>query len=111
MAEFDVIISGGMVVDGTRLPRYQADVGVKDGKIAKIGNLKTHTARQGYRRERQDCRAGLCRSAYALRCAAFLGSVLHDFELARRHLSRNRQLRFRLRAGQSPTCAIARCSR
>ncbi|MGA2408987.1 MAG: amidohydrolase family protein, partial [Candidatus Binataceae bacterium] len=44
MAEFDVIISGGMVVDGTRLPRYQADVGVKDGKIAKIGNLKTHSA-------------------------------------------------------------------
>jgi N-acyl-D-amino-acid deacylase len=44
MAEFDVVISGGMVVDGTRLPRYQADVGLKDGKIAKIGNLKKHTA-------------------------------------------------------------------
>jgi N-acyl-D-aspartate/D-glutamate deacylase len=44
MAEFDVIISGGMVVDGTRLPRYQADVGIKDGKIAKIGYLKGHTA-------------------------------------------------------------------
>jgi len=44
MAEFDVVISGGVVVDGTRLPRYQADVGIKDGKIAKIGNLKTHSA-------------------------------------------------------------------
>ena len=44
MAEFDVIISGGVVVDGTRLPRYQADVGIKDGKIAKIGNLKKHSA-------------------------------------------------------------------
>jgi len=44
MAEFDVIISGGMVVDGTRLPRYQADLGIKDGKIAKIGNLKGHQA-------------------------------------------------------------------
>jgi N-acyl-D-amino-acid deacylase len=44
MADFDVIISGGMVVDGTRLPRYQADVGIKDGKIAKIGNLKKHSA-------------------------------------------------------------------
>jgi N-acyl-D-aspartate/D-glutamate deacylase len=44
MAEFDVLIRGGMVVDGTRLPRYQADVGIKDGRIAKIGNLKAHQA-------------------------------------------------------------------
>jgi len=44
MADFDVVISGGIVVDGTRLPRYQADVGIKDGKIAKIGNLKKHSA-------------------------------------------------------------------
>ncbi|MGA2409002.1 MAG: hypothetical protein ABSG46_01255, partial [Candidatus Binataceae bacterium] len=42
MAEFDVVIRGGMVIDGTRLPRYRADVGVKDGRIAAIGNLKAH---------------------------------------------------------------------
>ena len=66
MAEFDVIISGGMVVDGTRLPRYQADVGIKDGKIAKIGNLKSHSADKRDRRDRQDRRSGLRRSAYAL---------------------------------------------
>ena len=42
MLEFDTIIRGGMVIDGTRMPRYQADVGIKDGKIAKIGHLKTH---------------------------------------------------------------------
>lgn len=46
MAEYDVIIKGGMVVDGTRLPRYQADVGIKDGLIAKIGNLKTHQGKK-----------------------------------------------------------------
>jgi N-acyl-D-aspartate/D-glutamate deacylase len=46
MAEFDVLIRGGMVVDGSRLPRYQADVGIKDGKIAKIGNLKAHQAKK-----------------------------------------------------------------
>ena len=34
MAEFDVVILGGMVIEDTRLPRYQADVGIKDGKIA-----------------------------------------------------------------------------
>ncbi len=42
MAEFDLVITGGMVIDGTRMPRYRADVGVKDGKIAKIGHLKKH---------------------------------------------------------------------
>src|SRR6266702_6161258 len=42
MPEFDVVIKGGMVVDGTRMPRYQADVGIKDGKIAKLGRLKAH---------------------------------------------------------------------
>ena len=34
MAEFDVVIRGGMVVDGTRLPRYQADVGIKDDPVS-----------------------------------------------------------------------------
>ena len=46
MAEFDAVIRGGMVIDGTRLPRYQADVGIKDGKIAEIGKLKSHRARK-----------------------------------------------------------------
>jgi len=29
MEEFDVIIRGGMVIDGARLPRSQADVDIK----------------------------------------------------------------------------------
>ena len=37
MAEFDVHIKGGTVVDGTRVPRFQADVWIKDGKIAQLG--------------------------------------------------------------------------
>jgi N-acyl-D-aspartate/D-glutamate deacylase len=44
MAEFDTIIKDGTIVDGTRVPRYRADVGIKDGKIAKIGRLKTSDA-------------------------------------------------------------------
>ena len=40
MPQFDTIITGGMIVDGTRVPRYKADIGIKNGKIAQIGRLK-----------------------------------------------------------------------
>ena len=39
MGEYDLIIKGGTVVDGTRTPRYVSDIAIKDGKIAKIGGL------------------------------------------------------------------------
>jgi N-acyl-D-amino-acid deacylase len=34
---YDVVIKGGTVVDGTRVPRFRADVAIKDGKIARVG--------------------------------------------------------------------------
>ena len=33
---FDLVVKNGMIVDGSGLPRYRADIGVKDGKIAEI---------------------------------------------------------------------------
>ncbi|HMJ98507.1 MAG TPA: amidohydrolase family protein, partial [Reyranella sp.] len=36
---FDLVVKNGMIVDGSGLPRYRGDVGVKDGKIAEIGRL------------------------------------------------------------------------
>lgn len=46
MARFDTIIRGGTVVDGTRVPRYRADVGIKDGRIAQIGGIRDEDAGQ-----------------------------------------------------------------
>ena len=37
MAEFDIQIKGGTIVDGTRVPRYRGDVWIKNGKIAQMG--------------------------------------------------------------------------
>mgnify|MGYP001207464232 CR=1 FL=1 len=34
---YDLVIKNGMVVDGSGGARYRGDVGVKDGKIARIG--------------------------------------------------------------------------
>jgi len=36
---FDVVITNGHIIDGTGSPWYSGDVGVRDGKIAAIGNL------------------------------------------------------------------------
>ena len=46
MAEYDLHIKGGTVVDGTRAPRRQADVWIKDGKIAQVGGKADGSAKQ-----------------------------------------------------------------
>ena len=37
--KFDLVITNGHIIDGTGSPWYSGDVGIKDGKIAAIGNL------------------------------------------------------------------------
>lgn len=41
---FDIIIKDGHVVDGTGKPRFTADVGIKDGKIAAVEPTLTDVA-------------------------------------------------------------------
>src|SRR3979409_712561 len=36
---YDLLIKNGLIVDGSGLPAFRGDIGVKDGKIAEIGKL------------------------------------------------------------------------
>src|SRR5215510_3536510 len=40
----DLLIRGGTVIDGTRAPRFDADIAVQGGRIAAIGDLSGHSA-------------------------------------------------------------------
>jgi N-acyl-D-amino-acid deacylase len=46
MTQFDTIIRGGTVVDGSGQPRRVTDVAIDGGRIAKIGDLAGATARE-----------------------------------------------------------------
>ena len=38
-APFDIVITSGHIIDGTGSPWYSGDLGIRDGKVAAIGNL------------------------------------------------------------------------
>src|SRR3979490_3271727 len=46
MRTYDVHIKGGTIVDGTRVPRYQGDLWIKDGKIAQLGGRAAGSAKK-----------------------------------------------------------------
>jgi N-acyl-D-amino-acid deacylase len=45
-ADFDVILAGGRIVDGTGAPWFRGDVGIKGDRIQEIGNLSASSARR-----------------------------------------------------------------
>ena len=101
VADYDIHINGGTIVDGTRVPRYQGDVWIKDGKIAQIGGRAQGVAERVIDADGQDRRPRLRRPAHPLRRPDPLGPVVHDLRLARRHVGGARQLRLRLRPVQA----------
>ncbi len=46
MPEFDVVIRGGTVIDGTRVAPYRADVGIVGGRIARVSGRLAGDARR-----------------------------------------------------------------
>lgn len=39
MSAYDIVIKGGMIIDGARMPRWRGDIAIKDGQIAKMGGI------------------------------------------------------------------------
>jgi N-acyl-D-aspartate/D-glutamate deacylase len=46
MADFDIVIHGGRIIDGAGNPWFYADVGIKDGRIASIGRINPESGRR-----------------------------------------------------------------
>jgi N-acyl-D-aspartate/D-glutamate deacylase len=40
MADYDLLIKNGTIVDGLRMPAYRGDIGVRGGKIVAMGNIQ-----------------------------------------------------------------------
>jgi hypothetical protein len=81
---FDLIVRGGTIADGKGAALFEADIGVRDGRIAEIGSLT------GSATEEIDARGKLVaprlrRHPFPLRRPGAVGPAHDVVELARRH--------------------------
>ena len=45
MADYDLLIKNGTIVDGLRMPAYRGDIGIRNGKIVAMGNVQGSATR------------------------------------------------------------------
>jgi N-acyl-D-amino-acid deacylase len=45
MAEYDLLIKNGTIIDGLRMPAYRGDIGIRSGKIVAMGNVQGSATR------------------------------------------------------------------
>ena len=69
MAEFDIVIHGGRLIDGTGNPWFYGDVAIKTGKIAGIGKIDPGLGQRSISAKGRCCDSWLHRHAHAQRSA------------------------------------------
>src|SRR5205807_1395304 len=92
---YDLVIKNGTVVDGSGLPRYRADVGVRHGRIVTSGRIRERAS--GRIAKATNFGGSVCPSAirtYVMRGRAFGRSATEDDLRAM-----ERQVRDAIRAG------------
>ena len=40
MADYELLIKNGTIIDGLRMPAYRGDIGIRNGKIVAMGNIQ-----------------------------------------------------------------------
>ena len=45
MAEYDLLIKNGTIIDGLQVPRYRGDIAIRDGRIVAMGNIQDTATR------------------------------------------------------------------
>ena len=106
---FDTVIRNGIVVDGTGLAPFRADVGIVDGRIARIGRIKERGATD-IDAEGHVVTPGFIDAPHAHGRAGVLGRARHELVLARRHHRRHGPLRLHARARRATTPTSSSCA-
>src|SRR5262249_47506820 len=97
--DYDLLVRRGRVVDGSGLPSFIADVGVRDGKVAEVGKLKG-TATRTIDADGLAVAAGFIDYPTHLDDHVVFGFLRHLRAAARDHFRRHGQLRIDSRLGE-----------
>jgi N-acyl-D-aspartate/D-glutamate deacylase len=47
MAEYDLVIKNGTIVDGLRMPAYRGDIAIRGGRVVAMGNTEGECGARG----------------------------------------------------------------